>query len=156
MPAVTPAVALLTPEVSALMKQLQCLDDAIGYRLHRLSLPCADCLHGSGGLCPPHDSDFGLIESYQRRYGTALGNILAGSDPADIRQITDGDRDTPVTVLAMSLAIQARLRELAAGGPVLTEFGDGPVLIDLEDGVLIEHPLEPAAPGSDHTTEAGR
>jgi hypothetical protein len=52
MPAVTPAVALLTPEVSALMRQLQCLDDAIGFRLHRLSLPCAHCLHGSGGLCP--------------------------------------------------------------------------------------------------------
>jgi hypothetical protein len=45
----------------------------------------------------------------------------------------------PPTVLATSLALATRLRELAADGPVVTDLGDGPVLVIRRDGKLIEY-----------------
>jgi hypothetical protein len=134
-----PEESLLAPEVAAGMQQLQCLDDAIAFRLARLAQPCADCSPGSP--CHDHASDHGLIGDYRRRHGRILAEVLAGVDPAEVARAMREHDGTPPTVLALSLVLAARLRELAAAGPVVTRLDGGPVVFELDGGRLAEHPL---------------
>lgn len=132
---------LLDPQVSAKLGTLQSFDDAIAYRLDRLSRPCQDC--GPGTRCSDHQNDEHLITSYQDRRAEALQDALAGMDPDDIALIMQPGDDLPPTVAAFSVALMAQLRELAADGPVLVELDDGPVVIELNGSVIIEHPMRP-------------
>ena len=62
-------------------------------------------------------------------------------DPGEVdRAMQQGD-GTPPTVIALSMAIMARLRELTADGPVVTQLDGCPVILELDGPVLIEHPL---------------
>lgn len=115
---------LLDPEVSTKMGTLQLMDDAITYRLNRLSLPCPDC--GPAGRCPEHAADEHLITNYQDRYAQALQDVLTGIDPDDIALVMQPGDHIPPTVGALSLVILARLRELAADGPAVTELDGRP------------------------------
>jgi len=135
----------LDPQVSAKIGTLQSLDDAIAYRLGRLNVPCQSC--GPGGRCPEHASDEHLIANYQDRYAAAFQDAMAGMDPGDIALIMSQDDDTPPTAAAFSIAVLARLREIAADGPVVTDLGDGTVVIEMDGPVIIEHPLEPGSGG---------
>jgi hypothetical protein len=137
-------VSLLAPEVAACIRELQTLDDALAYRLGRLAQPCPPC--PPGRHCPDHAGDHGLIADYRRRHG-----------PARVDEVMRTGDGTPPTALALGLTAEARLRELAADGPVLTRADLGSVLFSLEDGLLIEHPLTPATSASpdDEDTEAG-
>jgi hypothetical protein len=148
-------VSLLAPEVAARFHELQTLDDALAFRLARAAQPCPHC--PPAGHCPDHAADHGLIAAYHRRHGAVLHEVLSGLDPAQVDQAMQALEGTPPTIIALSLAVDARLRELAAGGPVLTDTDLGPVLFTLENGLLIEHPLTPAAPArlGDQDTEAG-
>jgi hypothetical protein len=136
-----PAFTLLDPQVAARITELQSLDDAIASRLARLSGTCTDC--PPGDRCPGHAADAGLIATYRRRHADVLAQALDGTDPALAAGIMRHDPSTPPTVLALALAVDARLRELAAHGPVITRTDLGPAVFTLEDGELIEHPLTP-------------
>jgi hypothetical protein len=136
---------LLDPQVSAKIGTLQTLDDAIAYRLTRLQVPCQAC--GPDGRCPEHRHDEHLLASYQERYAAAFQDALAGMDPADIALIMQPGDDLPPTAGAMSVAVLARLKELAADGPVILDLGDGPVLIEMNGPVITEHPLQPGSSG---------
>lgn len=130
----TTAMPILDPQMSVKLSELQTLDDAIAYRLGRLSQPCPDC--GPAARCPEHHHDEHLMTSYQNRYATAFQDALAGMDPDDIALIMQPGDNLPPTAGAMSLAVLARLRELAA---------DGPVVIELDGPDIIEHPLQPGS-----------
>ena len=132
---------LLDPQVPAQISVLQSLDDAIAYRLDRLNAPCPDC--GPAARCAEHRQDEHLIASYQDQYAAAFQDALAGMDPGDITLIMQPGDDTPPTAAAFSLALLARLREIAADGPVVIELDDGPVVIELDGPVILEHPLLP-------------
>ena len=136
----------LDPQVCAQIGALQSLDDAIAYRLDRLSLPCQDCRPGA--RCAEHRHDEHLIASYQDRYATTLRDTLAGMDPADIALIMRPGDGTPPTAGAYGVAVLARLRELAASGPVLVELDGGPVVIELDGPVILEHPMLPGGDDS--------
>jgi hypothetical protein len=133
----------LAAETSAALHQLQTLDDAIAYRAARLAAACPDC--PAGARCADHASDEHLISAYQQRHAAALRQFLSRYDPADVAQVMTGSDGTPPTVLASAVALHARLRELAAGGPLITTRNGRPVVIELADGRLTEHPLAPAA-----------
>jgi len=137
---------LLDPQVSAKLGALQALDDAIAYRLARLDLRCQDC--GPASRCVEHRHDEQLVANYQGRYAAALRDALTGMDPDDIALIMQPGDDTPPTAAAFSIAMLARLRELAADGPAVIELDGQPVLIELEGNVVLEHPL---LPGSDES-----
>ena len=64
---------LLDPQVSAKIGTLQSLDDAIAFRLSRLSLPCPDCT--ADQKCIDHACDLDLIAGYQDRYGQVRGSV---------------------------------------------------------------------------------
>jgi hypothetical protein len=132
-------VSLFDPETTARLETLQSLDDAIPFRLSRLDFPCPDCTPGL--QCDDHASDAHLISRYQERHGSVFREICAGMDPDDIDRAARRGDGTPPTILAVSAAIEARLRELAADGPVVVDLGDGPVVIELDGSVLVEHPL---------------
>jgi hypothetical protein len=132
---------LLDPQASAKIATLQSLEDAIAYRLSMLQAPCQAC--GPGSRCPEHRQDEQLIASYQDRYAAAFQDALAGMDPGDIALIMRPGDDTPPTAAAFSLALLARLREIAAGGPVVIELDGDPVVIELDGSVILEHPLLP-------------
>jgi hypothetical protein len=123
-------VSLFDPETTARLETLQSLDDAITFRLSRLDFPCPDCAPGL--KCNDHASDAHLIARYQERHGSVFREICAGMDPDEIDRAARQSDGTPPTILAVSAAIEARLRELAA---------DGPVVIELDGSVLVEHPL---------------
>ncbi len=53
-------------------QQLQMLEDAITYRLTRVSIPCPDCTV-NGARCDDHACDLMLIAAYQR---TAYATLL--------------------------------------------------------------------------------
>ena len=137
---------LLDPQVSAQISVLQSLDDAIAYRLGRLNAPCPDC--GPAARCAEHRSDEHLIASYQDRRAATLRDTLAGMDPADIALIMQPGDDTPPAAAAYGLAVLARLRELTADGPVLLELDDGPVVIERDGPLLLEHPMLPSSDDS--------
>jgi hypothetical protein len=118
---------------------LQSLDDAITFRLSRLDSPCKDCTPGL--KCKDHLSDAHLIARYQERHGSVFREVCAGMDPDAIDRAARRGDGIPPTVLALSAAIDARLRELAADGPVMVDLGDGPVMMELDGSVLLEHPL---------------
>jgi hypothetical protein len=136
-----PSVSLLNPEISARLQTLQSLDDAIAFRLNRLGSPCEDCTPDE--RCVDHAHDEGLIAGYRERHGSVLTEVFAGMDPEEVDQATRQGDGTPPTVIALSLAISARLRELAADGPFMTELDAGPVVIELDGPLLVEHPLMP-------------
>lgn len=73
---------LLDPQVSAQLGVLQSLDDAIAYRLGKLTQPCPGC--GPAARCDEHHHDQHLLTSYQDRYAAALSDALAGLDPDDV------------------------------------------------------------------------
>ena len=137
---------LLDPQVSTQIGALQSLDDAIAYRLDRLNVPCLDC--GTAARCAEHRQDEHLIASYQDRRAATLRDTLAGMDPADIALIMQPGDDTPPTAAAFGLAVLARLRELTADGPVLVELDGGPVVIERDGPVLLEHPMVPGSQDS--------
>jgi hypothetical protein len=134
-------VSLLDPETSARLLTLQSLDDAIAFRLNRLDSPGDGCTHDE--RCMDHAYDEGLITGYRERHGTVITELFAGMDPAEVDEATRQGDGTPPTVIALSLAISARLRELAADGPFVTEFDGRPVVIELDGPLLVEHPLTP-------------
>jgi hypothetical protein len=137
----------LTPETTAPLRRLQCLDDAIAYRSARLAAPCDLC--AAGGRCPGHAVDEQLIADYRRRQAGALREVVARCDPADVTTVMTGSEETPPIGLATAIAMAARLRELAASGPFITTRGEDSVVITLEEGRLLEHPLtDPAWPRS--------
>jgi hypothetical protein len=109
--------------------------------LSRLQSPCQAC--DADGRCPEHRQDENLIASYQDRHAAALQDALAGMDPGDIALIMQPGDDLPPTAAAFSVVVMARLREIAADGPVVVELDDGPVVIELDGSVIIEHPLLP-------------
>jgi hypothetical protein len=134
-------VSLLDPETSARLLTLQSLDDAMTFRLTRLGSPCGDCAPDE--RCMDHAYDEGLITGYRERHGSVITELFAGMDPADVDKATRQGDGTPPTVIALSLAISARLRELAADGPFVTEFDGRMVVIELDGTLLVEHPLMP-------------
>jgi len=134
-------VSLLDPEVSARLGILQSLDDALAFRLGRLGSPCDDCTPGH--RCTDHAHDEQLVAGYQERHGLVLTEVFAGMDPAEVGRATQQGDGTPPTVIALSLAISARLRELAADGPFVAEFDGRMVVIELDGPLLVEHPLMP-------------
>ncbi|HUZ24330.1 MAG TPA: hypothetical protein VMV07_11275 [Streptosporangiaceae bacterium] len=81
-----------------------------------------------------HAHDARLISGYRERHGSVLTEVFAGMNPEEVDQATRQGDGIPPTVIALSVAISARLRELAA---------DGPVVIELDGPVLVEHPLMP-------------
>lgn len=133
---------LLDPQVSAQIGVLQSLDDAIAYRLDRLSQPCPDCRPAA--RCADHRQDEHLIGRYQARYAAALRDTLAGIDPADVALIMQPGGTDP-TAGALSLVVMARLRELAASGPVLADLDGSPAIYETDGPAIIEHPLQPAS-----------
>jgi len=90
-----------------------------------------------------------LITHYQDRYAQALQDVLTGIHPNDIALVMQPGDDTPPTAAALSLVILARLRELAASGPAVTELDGRRVVIELDGPVVIEHPLPPGTGDSD-------
>jgi hypothetical protein len=141
-------MSLLDPETSARLLTLQSLDDAMTFRLTRLGSPCDGCTPDE--RCIDHAHDEGLIAGYQERHGSVITELFAGMDPAEVDRATQQGDGTPPTVIALSLAISARLRELAADGPFVTEFDGRPVVIELDGPLLVEHPLLP--PDDDEAT----
>ncbi|MGH3401211.1 MAG: hypothetical protein ACRDRJ_01625 [Streptosporangiaceae bacterium] len=133
-------MSLLAPERSARLTTLQMVEDALTYRQQRLSLPCPDCTPDS--RCTDHAQDERLIDDYQYTCDKALGYALEGVDRADIDQVMTPDSDESPTVSAFSILTLARLRELAADGPVETVFDGRRVIIELDDqGKIAEYPL---------------
>jgi hypothetical protein len=141
------ARALLGPEMSARLQTLQSLDDAIAFRLNRLDSPCEDCAPGE--RCVDHAQDEGLIAGYQERHGSVLTELFAGLDPAELDRAARLGDGLPPTVIALTVVISARLRELAADGPFVTELDGAPVVIELDGPLLVEHPLVPPDDGGD-------
>ena len=132
---------LLDPQMAEKITTLQSLDDAIAFRLDTLNQPCPEC--APAGRCAQHDNDVHLIASYQNRHAAAYRDALTGLDPADIATIMQPGDDPPTTAAVLSIAVMARLRELAADGPVMTHLDGQPVVIELDGQVIIEHPLTP-------------
>ena len=139
----------LDPEVSAKLGTLQVIDDAIAYRRSQLNLPCPDCAPGQ--RCTEHAQDEVLLDNYQDRYAAAFQDATAGMPPDDVAMILQPDSDTSPTVAAFCLAVLARLRELAAEGPVVTELEGRTVVIELDGPRIVEHLLPP---GGDHDAVA--
>jgi hypothetical protein len=139
---------LLDPQVTAKIGTLQSLDDAIAFRLSRLNLPCPDCT--ADQKCIDHACDLDLIAGYQDRYAAACRDALADMDPDEIEQIMRPGDGTPPIVGVLSAAVLARLRELAADGPVMTQLDGHPVMIELDGQAVVEHPL-----AADSDDEAG-
>jgi hypothetical protein len=131
-------MSILAPEVSAKLMTLQMVDDALAFRRRRLDQPCPDC--GPGQICTEHAHDAGLVAGYQETYNAALRDALAGADPADIDEIMPPGGDMPATAGALSVLTLARLRELAADGPVVVEFDGRQVIIELEGRNVVEYP----------------
>ena len=136
---------LLDPEVSAKLTTLQMVDDALAFRLRRLDQPCPDCAPGQ--KCIDHAHDAGLVAGYQDTYDAALRDALAGADPGDIDQIMPPGGDMPATAGALSVLTLARLRELAADGPVAVELDGRQVMIELDGRNVVEYPV-PEGTGS--------
>ena len=134
-------MSLFGPEMSARLQTLQSLDDAIAFRLNRLGSPCEECTPEE--RCVDHAHDEGLISGYQDRHGSVLTEVLAGMDPEEVDRAARQGDGVPPTVIALSVVIGARLRELAADGPFVTELDGAPVVIELDDPLLVEHPLVP-------------
>jgi hypothetical protein len=133
-------VELLTPECDAGIKQLQCLDDAIAYRLYLLAQPCADC--PPAGQCPEHASYHGVIAGYRRWPAMLLNELLAGFDPGEVRaEMSRGD-GTPPAIVALAMLMEARLRELTADGPVVAEDHRGVMLYEADGTHLHGYPLD--------------
>jgi hypothetical protein len=136
-------VDLLTPEVDAGLRQLMCLDDAIAHRLHVLAQPCADC--PPGARCTEHAGDQALIGSYRRWHASVLNDLLAGFNPDEVRaEMSRGD-GTPPTAIAMAMLIQARVRELAADGPVVARDDRGVLLFERDGTHVHGFPLDEPA-----------
>jgi hypothetical protein len=132
-------VSLIDPETQARLNRLQSLDDAIAFRLLRLEPACSNCARE--GRCVDHGSDDDLIAVYRHQHGEILSQVLTGLDPAEVDHAMRESDGTPPTVVAFSLILLARLRELAADGPYLAQNQDGPVILELENGAITEHPL---------------
>ena len=135
----------LDPATAAALHHMQCLDDAAAHRTSRLTGPCPDC---GPARCADHAADERLVAAYLNRHAVILREFLARADPADVRTVMTGSEETPPTALAFAIAMAARLRELAAEGPVVTTLDGGPVVIELDGGRLLEHPLAPGRPGT--------
>jgi hypothetical protein len=133
---------LLAPDVSAGLRTLQSLDDAIAFRMRRMTESCDECAPGQ--RCADHAGDEKLVTAYRREHGEVLRRTLDTISPGDAEHALQESAGIPPTVLATSLALATRLRELAADGPVVTDLGDGPVLVTLRDGVLVEQALSAA------------
>ena len=136
------------PQVTATIGTLQSLEDAIAFRLGRLSLPCPDCT--ADHKCIDHACDVDLIAGYQDRYAAACRDALADIDPGGIEQIMPPGDGTPPIVGVLSAAVLTRLRELAADGPVMTQLDGRPVMIELDGQAVVEHLLM-----ADSNDEAG-
>jgi hypothetical protein len=132
-------VSILDPEVSAQLETLQSLDDAIAFRLGRLHAPCADC--ASDLKCMDHRSDVRLIGRYQERHISVFREVCAGMDPDEIDRASRQGDGIPPTVLALSVALNTKLRELAADGPVVVELDGSPAIMELDGPVLHEYPV---------------
>jgi hypothetical protein len=133
-------VSLLEAEISARLTTLQMAEDALAYRQQRLSRPCPDC--APGRRCPDHAHDEGLAGRYQHACDQALSYALEGTDPADVSRVMPPGSDVPPTAGALGVLTLARLRELAADGPVETVLDGRPVMIELDgEGNIVEYPL---------------
>jgi len=133
-------VSLLETQTSARLTALQLVEDALAYRQHRLSLPCPDCVPGRRCIDHVHDED--LVGHYQYACDQALSHALEGADPTDIDRIMAPGSDVPPTAGALSVLTLARLRELAADGPVETVLDGRRVMIELDDeGNIAEYQL---------------
>ena len=133
---------MLDPEMSAKISTLQSLDDAITYRLGQLTQSCQDCRPDA--RCPEHGHDERLLADYQDRYAAAFRDVLADLPPDDIALIMQPGGGAPSTAAALSVAVMARLRALAADGPVIIELDGRTVAIELDGPVIVEHPLTTA------------
>jgi hypothetical protein len=140
---------LLKPETAAKIAALQPLDDAIKFRLNRLSLPCPDCADDQ--KCDDHAADVDLIAGYQDRYASAFSDALADMDPEEIKEILQRDNEIPPTVAVLGTVVLKRLRELAADGPALMHLDGRDVVIELDGDAIVEHPL---TAGSDDSEAA--
>jgi hypothetical protein len=139
LPPLAPELPPLAPETSAALHDLQCLDDSITYRTARLAGPCPGC--APAARCPDHASDEQLITASRQRHAAVLAAFLDRYDPADVRAIVTGSDATPPVVLASAVALHARLRDLAADGPLITTLGGVPAVIELDGGQLTERRL---------------
>jgi hypothetical protein len=135
---------LLDPQMSAMIGALQSLDDAIAYRLGRLTRPCPGC--GPAARCAEHRHDEELLASYQDRYAAAFRDALASLPPGDVALVMQPGGAAPCTAAVLSVAVLARLRALAADGPAVVELDGRTVLIEQDGPVIIEHPLT-SSPG---------
>ena len=131
------------PETRAALHYLQCLDDALAYRTSRLARPCPAC--APGGRCEDHRRDEDVIAGYRDRSATVLRDFLSRFDPGDVQAVTSGPESPPPAEQACAVAMITWLRQAAADGPVLTERAGRPVIIEMADGQLIEHPLPPGS-----------
>lgn len=136
-------MTVLDPEMAEKIGMLQVLDDAIAFRLGRLNVPCPACRPGA--RCAEHRRDEELVTSYTDRYAAAFSGALDGMDPADVKVMFRPGDGTPPTVSAVGAALMARLRDLAATGPVILELDGRTVLIEQDGPVLVEHPLVPGS-----------
>lgn len=138
--------SLLAPDVAAGLRTLQSLDDAIAFRLRRMTESCDECAPGQ--RCADHFVDEKLVTTYRREHGEVLRRTIDTIKPGDAEQALRESAGVPPTVLATSLALATRLRELTADGPIMTNLGDGPVLLTLRDGKLFEYRLSAAGDDS--------
>ena len=96
------------------------------------------------GRAGPHEAGGAGTDYLVIRSGTGQSSpVLAGLDPAEVDRAGRRGDGLPPTVIALSAAIGARLRELAADGPFVTELDGSPVVIELDGPLLVEHPLVP-------------
>lgn len=130
---------LFDSATKARLTELQSLDDAIAFRLARMGSPCPDCAPGQ--QCEDHAQDTQLVADYQARHGSVMTELLSPLDPGEVdRAMRRGD-GLPPTVLAASLLLKARLRELAADGPVVAWLDGRLVALEVDGDRMVERPL---------------
>jgi hypothetical protein len=134
-------VAILDPGTLAKLGTLQAFDDAIAFRLDRLNSPCEDCTPDE--KCKDHACDVHLIAQYHDKHGSVLREVFAGMDPDKVLRATQDCDGTPSTVIAVSMVMTLKLRELAADGPIVIDLGSGPVIVELDGPQLVQHTVGP-------------
>jgi len=109
----------LDPEIAARIGTLQTLDDAIAYRVIRLSLPCLGCT--PAGRCIDHLIDTDLIASYRKRHGSISRQLTDAMDPQAAERSTQRATRAPIASLVRAAlgapASGTRRRRSDHGGP---------------------------------------
>src|SRR6185437_5665258 len=140
-------VALLDPRVSDAIGILQALDDAIEFRLGRLSQPCQDC--AGGQKCAVHYFDERLVVRYQARYAAAFKSALAAIDPDVIEQVMGPVDGVPPATFLLGTAILTRLLENTADGLAVPEADGRPDVIEPDGQIVLEPRRCPMAATAD-------